>query len=347
MKNYIKLLVLLCLSFSPKYVFSQEDDTLRVKENLSQYEEFPDDDEVYNRTIGKLKEWIRGQEKDISSNSVAEDNDRDKCKSKHKKYTKYVNKYKIGKANDSENYNDKPIISIEEGLTKFFGKNYLGEFSNLNTAEIKLGWKDQYVIKNVVKHSESGWLLSYTSNSLGKDAQKNKYDYEIWRGGYYYSSSYGYKFGGFQIVPYVKNIYDLSQLKIKNINQSFPDSTDYYKYDRYKGNLRFGRSSQIGIDIQPFEGLSIGASYQRNLIYPRLIFWQAFISEIAEFGAVAITDGFISDNPYNARPIFKILLQGGLSFVMSHLRTDNMNWPYHSERPMAFDDYKINLTFTF
>jgi hypothetical protein len=48
-----------------------------------------------------------------------------------------------------------------------------------------------------------------------------------------------------------------------------------------------------------------------------------------------------------AGPIVNFVLKNALAYGIYELRQEKMNWPFSSEAPLAFDQFKVGVTFIF
>ncbi|HSP87628.1 MAG TPA: hypothetical protein VLN45_05810, partial [Ignavibacteriaceae bacterium] len=60
----------------------------------------------------------------------------------------------------------------------------------------------------------------------------------------------------------------------------------------------------------------------------------------------SFVDEIMDSSPY-AAPIVGFVLKCALSYGVYELRQDKMNWPFKSAAPLAYDQFKFGMTFTF
>ena len=92
------------------------------------------------------------------------------------------------------------------------------------------------------------------------------------------------------------------------------------------------------------------AGYERSIVFQRHLFWKWAGSAIIEAAAQGLLDGFISEvfeSTPAAGPIVNFLLKNALAYGIYELRQDKMNWPFSSEAPIAYDQFKFGVTFVF
>ncbi|MCE1189360.1 MAG: hypothetical protein LWX56_09485 [Ignavibacteria bacterium] len=125
---------------------------------------------------------------------------------------------------------------------------------------------------------------------------------------------------------------------------------DFDYLSDYNETFRFGIRSEGGINYQPFPYLSLNATFERNTVYNRVLFWRAGGSVVAEIIGHSLLDKFIDrvlDTTPSVAPILNFLLQNGLSYGMSELRKSEMNFPFGGDSPLMYSTVKLGFSFTF
>ncbi len=248
----------------------------------------------------------------------------------------------------------RPAISLQYGLAKIDREGLQSEFVDPNLLEIKLGyikdrnaWETEYIIR----HSYKYLYLSNESNRLsGKEAVDRKIESEMWRFGFGRLSGYGYKLGeSAAIIPYYSYTLNWSNIDFKKSTAESvnPDEEILNLYDE---TFRFGTSSEGGVRIKIIDNLMLDAGYERSIVFQRHLFWKWAGSAIIEAAAQGLLDGFISEvfeSTPAAGPIVNFLLKNALAYGIYELRQDKMNWPFSSEAPIAYDQFKFGVTFVF
>lgn len=250
---------------------------------------------------------------------------------------------------------NRPSISLSYGLTDLKRKDLSTKgLVNPLSFEIKLGTikqKNIYEKDDLVKESFGYFLLSnYTSYLKDKKSSVSDINSDTWKFGFGNQTGYGYKLSeSFLIIPYTE-----SSLNWSRINFAYDSSTtsvnDIKILEMYDDSFRFGNSSSGGLKIQMLDNIALDFSYERQIIFQRVLFWKWAGSSIIEAASQGLLDKFIDrifeSSPY-AAPIVSFVLKNALSYGMYELRQEKMNWPFKSEAPMSFDQFKIGLTFIF
>lgn len=257
----------------------------------------------------------------------------------------------------------KPAISLQYGLAKMSRKDFYSKFLDPGIIEIKLGYiKDKPVWETdyIIKHDYKFLYISNESNSLsGKGRTSDEIESDMWRFGFGKSTGYGYKLGeSAAIILYNTNTINWSMidftvpLLITNYttHQYLPYYRDYNILNLYDGSFRFGTSSVGGIRIKFIDNVMLDAGYERSIVFQRHLFWKWAGSEIIEVAAQGLLDGFINkifNSSPAAGPIVNFILKNALSYGIYELRQDDMNWPFNTDAPIAYNQFKFGLTFVF
>jgi len=229
-------------------------------------------------------------------------------------------------------------------------------FIDPNLIELKLGYikeRDVWETDYIVKHNYNYLYLSNESNKLaGKEAVGTEIESDMWRFGAGWSSGYGYKLGeNSSIVPYYSYALNWS-----NIDFTYPDvwtfapDPDQEILNLYDESFRFGTSSEGGVRVKVIENLMFDAGYERSIVFQRHLFWKWAGSALIETAAQGLLDGFINKifkSSPDAGPIVNFLLKNALAYGIYELRQDKMNWPFSSEAPIAYDQFKFGVTVVF
>jgi hypothetical protein len=246
----------------------------------------------------------------------------------------------------------RPAISLQYGLANLNREGLQSKFVDPNLLEVKLGYvKDRvaWETDNIIRHKYNYLYLSNESNKLaGKDADGSEVESEMWRFGFGRLSGYGYKLGeSAAVIPYYSYTMNWSNIDFGHAEFVNPDDEILDLYDK---SFRFGTSSEGGVRIKIIDNLLIDAGYERSIVFQRHLFWKWAGSAVMEAAAQALLDGFISEvfeSSPAAGPIVNFLLKNALAYGIYELRQDKMNWPFNSEAPIAYDQFKFGVTVVF
>jgi hypothetical protein len=258
-------------------------------------------------------------------------------------------------------FNGNPTISLNYGLSKIGIENFNESFRNPALFELKLGstsenQKSSHHIHKGEKNTGQENIIDYdfdylfasnisvnlSQNSSGGTALKS----DLWRIGYGKATGYGYNLGSAAIILYYG--YSLEWSSLRMIDTAL-NVNDKNITDLYNKTIRFGTSTEGGIKFQLLNDISLDAGYQRSIIFPRHIFWPSVGSVLIEVSAYYILDDcFINkifrSSPY-AAPVVNFVLKNALSYGIYQLRRNEMNWPFKTAAPLAYDQFKFGITF--
>lgn len=244
-----------------------------------------------------------------------------------------------------------PTISLNYGVSKLGIDKFKGSFAKVNSAEIRLGYlseNSKYKINNITKYKYNYFTFSNTSNDLTNSTDyKGDIRTKMWQFGFGFEKGYGYNFGVTSIIPYYAFGLNWSRLEVQDPIRDM-DARSYMNY--FDESFRFGTMTEGGIKFRIIRNLSLDASYQRQIVMPRLLFWKASGSAIIELIGQAAVDEFVDEvvksSPL-AAPIVNFVLKNALSYGIYELRKEKMNWPFETMAPLTYNTFRVGMTFVF
>ncbi|MCS7052325.1 MAG: hypothetical protein NZM09_01185 [Ignavibacterium sp.] len=249
----------------------------------------------------------------------------------------------------------KPTISISYGAPNVDSK-YFKSINSIKPVniELKLGTlkqKDYYNSEDIIKSSFNYFLINNYSTYLIRDNNSvSNLKVDIWRFGFGVQSGFGYKINeSFAIIPFTENSVTWSHVDFaydSTIISNFEN--DYLKL--FDKSFRFGISSEGGLKFRLINNLCFDFSFERHIIFQRVLFWKLSGSHLIEFASQSLLDNFIDrifKSSPNAAPIVSFVLKNALSYGFNQLRTERMNWPFISASPLFIDQFKIGVNFIF
>ncbi len=249
-----------------------------------------------------------------------------------------------------------PAISLNYGLAQIDRNNISKDFVKPNLLELKLGYikdKSAWGKEDLVNHTYRNIFFANESNKLsGKESDGSEIESEMWRIGFERSKGYGYKLGESSSVI----LYNGYTLNWSRIDFKYPDvltilpDKEIETLNLYDESFRFGTSGLSGIRLRMLDNLMIDASYERSIVFERHLFWKWAGSVIIESAAQGLLDKFIDEifesSPY-AGPVVSFVLKNAITYGVYELRQEKMNWPFNTESPLAYNQFKFGLTFVF
>ena len=248
--------------------------------------------------------------------------------------------------------NKQPAISLNYGLSDISRKDVETPFADNNLLELKLGYRSKqktkyadYIEKSVFNYL---FLNRNTTNLAGGSGTTGDIETKNWQFGAGWSKEYGYKIGkDASITPYYTSSMNWTRIDFPDDSLNPNDERIKQLYDEA---FRFGTSSEAGVRIQPIKLITFEAGYERAIVFERHLFWKWAGSGIIEVAANGLLDVFIKEifkSTPAAGPIVFFVLKSALNYGIYELRQDKMNWPFSSAPPVAFDNVKFGVTFTF
>ena len=248
--------------------------------------------------------------------------------------------------------NKQPAISLNYGLSDISRKDVEAPFADNNLIELKLGYRSEQKTKyaDYINKSTYNYLFlnRNTTNLAGGSGTTGDIETKNWQFGAGWSKEYGYKIGEDALItPYYTS--SMNWTRIDFADDSLSTNDERIK-QLYNETFRFGTSSETGVRIQPVKLITFEAGYERAIVFERHLFWKWAGSGIIEVAANGLLDVFIKEvfkSSPAAGPVVFFVLKSALSYGIYELRQDKMNWPFSSAPPIAFDNIKFGVTFTF
>ena len=243
-----------------------------------------------------------------------------------------------------------PFVEANYGFGKPKHKKFENTFANTGQIDVKLGYSKAEKYRGAVWELDERYIFG---NYLSSDAEflrelNGNVKMDISRFGVGNRLGYGYDLGIFTLLPYNQNQFIWTKIK-----STRPDSlslNDTAILDRYEGSYRFGISTEGGAKVLLFNTLSINASYELSVVYPRHIFWPwlgSYIVLQTGLNAVSVFSEDIIRSSKALGPVMYFILKNGLAYVFYTQLQEKMNWPFNSETPLTIETIKIGASLTF
>ena len=246
----------------------------------------------------------------------------------------------------------KPTISLNYGLSNISRDDVEESIANNDLIELKLGYttiKETQYADYIEKFIYNYAFLNYNSTNLaGGTDDTSEIKTKNWQFGLGWSTGYGYKIGtDAAIIPYYSSTLSFTEINFQNDSLNLNDEDIM---NRYYGTFRFGSSSEFGVRGQVSKLIVVEAGYETAAVFEGWLFWKWAGSAVIEVAANGILDVFIKEvfkSSPAAGPIVFFVLKGALGYGLYELRKGEMNWPFPSAPPIAMDNFKFGMTFTF
>ncbi len=250
---------------------------------------------------------------------------------------------------------EKPTIELAYGLSDMNLSGYSSDFKRPGLIELRLGYASEYpsrYSKEVLDYDNDFLFISSSTTDI--TAQKNSagVSSSMWRFGFGNKEGMGLKFGSFSVMPYSSNSFAWSRLSFDKDAAALSggNPSDYDKFDDFNKSVRFGTSTEAGINLQLTKGFSLQPKYEIADIFPRHLFGQQMLSSIIELSGAHMLDEFITKIMRNspvAGTIVNFVLKNAYEFGFYELRKDHANWPFNGDAPLRVSSFKMGMTFTF
>ena len=246
--------------------------------------------------------------------------------------------------------NFRPFVEANYGFGKPKQKKFEDTFANTGQIDAKIGYSEIQKYRGVVWEMDERYVFG---NYLSSDAEflrelDGNVKMDITRFGFGSRVGFGYHFGALALLPYNQN-----QFIWTRIRSTRPDSlslNDIAILDRYENAYRFGVSTEGGAKLLLFDFLSVNASYELSVVYPRHIFWPwlgSYVILQTGLNAISVFSEDIVRSSKVLGPIMYFVLKNGLSYVFYTQLQEKMNWPFNSETPLTLETIKLGASITF
>ena len=250
---------------------------------------------------------------------------------------------------------EKPTIEINYGFTspQMNGNLERGKykFSKQNLLDVKLGYTEFSKMFNDsiytgTNKSEFDYLsIKHFSKDLGADLVQAPRFVKSWMIAIGEKNSYGYSLGN----NFAINLFNGAESGINYFLSEGQESIDPIM-EIFGKEARYAEGFEAGITFDIMNSFSINSSFERSIIHPRLMFWYASLSSLIEVASKSMAESFVAkilkSSPL-AVPIVNFILQNGISYGISELRKDDVNWPVGSAQPLVYDNYKLGISIYF
>lgn len=234
---------------------------------------------------------------------------------------------------------------------------FASSFGQLGGITGKFGYVDinqNLFESNVFEYKLESFTLGYSSPDLNyiNELNPGKIGLSMWHFGYTEIEGYGHQFTEKTNLLF----FTTTSLIWKGIEyDSIPTLSDSMNadkklLDRFADGVRFSDKFEGGIKFQIYKPFAITVAYQRQIIYPRVLFWKLVGSDILSVLGEGIISHFtekIIESAPTFGPFFHFVLINAYKYGTYELRKKRMNWPFASETPMINDGFNVGMTFTF
>jgi hypothetical protein len=258
-----------------------------------------------------------------------------------------------------------PEIALNGGWTSLNLKDLSLPFASPGFAEVEVGHSrtdDAGFGHGIVSHEFSYISLASISTDLRGKSTGMEINTSLWRAGLGWTKGYGYQLGGdASLLLLHEGGINWSQLDVRDkriglnpgpdqASRVIIDAADDSLLMPFDGTIRFGTKTGAAIVVKPAEMLGVKIGYERQIVFPAVMFWKWAGSAIIEVAAQEAFDRFVKqilESSPAAAPVVGFVLKNGFSYALYELRKDRMNYPFDTAPPLRADSFTLGLSFTF
>jgi len=245
----------------------------------------------------------------------------------------------------------RPFIEANFGLSQPKHKFYSGTMAKTGLGEFRLGYStlDLFYENYLTEFDEKYFFVKNNSTDLAaSNPAIGEYITEAWAFGFSKREGYGYRWKYVSVLPYSEHGIEWTRFKAKDF--STMPSADSAFAERFHDAFRFGTKFEGGLKIELASTIGLSVGYEGSVIFPRYMLWKHMGSFIVERVGIALIDGFVDeivDSSPAAAPVVNFVLKNAFSFAFFSLQKEYMNWPFSTETPLTYENYKVGLSFVF
>ncbi|MEM4260938.1 MAG: hypothetical protein QXG00_06890 [Candidatus Woesearchaeota archaeon] len=228
-----------------------------------------------------------------------------------------------------------------------------GTFESIYEADFRLGyqskWNNEYD-SSIIDYTNHYFFLAHSSSDLiSKKDLHNNIEARAWKLGFMNTDGYGYKISGQTNLIFYHSL-GLQWTKVDFLNIDRTKFSQVDAVETYNDYFHFGEQWESGIKLQLFNFLSLNANYERQIIYPRHMFWYWTMGKMIEGVGYGLLESFtqsVMKSSTWALPVVNFILKSGLSYGIYELKKDRMNWPFETVSPLMYDNFKVGISFNY
>lgn len=239
-----------------------------------------------------------------------------------------------------------PVIEVSYGFPSGGMKDLPASLATPGSLILSLGLERQLKTQyspNILDYAEPYVFLGYFRDAGGNNG-RDEVSASLWRFGLGAKDGFSYRVGGDLLILSCNSAWTWSRLSLK---ETPADSVSRLRFERFDGRFRYGTLTEAGITYQFGTSFSVGAGYERALVYPSYVFLEAVgshaIQLVAHGVAGEIVKAIFPASP-TLGPIAHFILKNGLNIGLYELRRSNVNWPFRSARPLFLDSVTLSVS---
>ena len=250
----------------------------------------------------------------------------------------------------------RPILGIQYGLGDVDRDGFGGDLAPIGSLGVLLGSRVErrYEGEDGLLHQSTHFAhIGNLASRLASDApEANEVGTDMWRFGAGFGDGYGYRFASDRgrFVLHGSGIVGWYTLELEGQAVSALSPTDALSLEQFTSHTRFGESWESALEVGFGPMVALRAGYERTAVFPSFKIWYWLLSTGIDRGLLTVLDVFADEvgdtSPY-AAPVVRFLLQGALQYGFYELRQEEVNWPFDTEPPLAYDMFSLGFTTRF
>lgn len=243
-------------------------------------------------------------------------------------------------------------IALSYGKSNLFAKNLVNEkLSSVYSSKIEYGFLRQSATDNdliLYLASEGGYLSNISSHLKPKNWTSYGLLFDEWAFGFNYKNGYGYNIDN-DIKLFLLHYGSLDWKKI-SFETFSPNSTLNKLLLYFNNDFRFGTSYESEVRLILSNIFLVQFSYSESILFRRHLFgkWAlgSLIELLAQRGIDLLSPNLIQTIP-SFQPIINFAIKTFISSLIYQRRQSDAFFPFESEAPLRFDNYRFSVGLTF
>jgi hypothetical protein len=259
----------------------------------------------------------------------------------------------IERINYSKKIENQNLIALSYGISEldWRHKDIFSELSKVFLMEIRYGFvridNDFRSSDFAYLASETAYFANYSSHMTIKKYKDDGKTTDAWQFGFDFTNGYGYHSRIGRTFFIHSGGLGWAVIDFENLGESIGEQR---RYDIFDKKFKFGTDFETGLRHYFNNSFSLDALYRHSIYFPEFLGWKFFGSFLSEIIIQRTIDYFAEDYIErfpNSFPIINWSAKSLVSLLFYELKRESMNFPFDSEPPLSFDNFKIAVSLTF
>ncbi|HET9012529.1 MAG TPA: hypothetical protein VFN38_11980 [Gemmatimonadaceae bacterium] len=250
----------------------------------------------------------------------------------------------------------RPMIGIQYGFGDVDRDGFGGELAPVGALDVQLGYRAErrFGGEDALLHQSTHYAhVGNLASRLASDSPgPSEVGTDMWRFGGGFGDGYGYRFASQRgrFILQSSGTIAWYTLELEGEAAGGLSPVDAVSLEQFTSHTRFGESWESAFEVGFGDMLALHAGYELTAVFPSFKIWYWLLSTGIDRGALIAVGMFVDEvedaSPF-AAPIVRFLLEGALQYGFYELRNEEVNWPFETEAPLAYDLFKLGLTTRF